>query len=378
MRSDSQSSEFLRQIDWQDQLHKFEYAHAKPLVKGQIKVFAEDFRVSELMDIQLEGEGEHIWIRINKQRQNTEQVAKALARFSGVAYRDVGYSGIKDFFAITEQWFSIWRPKGESLDWDQFHCEGVQIIEHGLHSRKLKRGTHNANYFEIVVRNLEADKTNLKDIQQSLNDRCEAIKKIGVPNYYGPQRFGRQANNMNQAINMLFDDKRIKNRNLRSLFLSSARSWLFNLVVSERVKTNTWQQLMLDEPANLDNTNSVFIATEANAEQNQQRMLEFDIHPTGPLWGRGVDKLMNQNSHLTCLERDCLASYTELCEGLEKAGLEYQRRSLRLRPKELQWHFEGDKLYLSFELGKGQFATSVLRELVVDFDNDTSRKAHER
>lgn len=366
MRPDSQRSELLRQIDWQDQLDKLEYAHGKPLLRGDVKASVEDFRVSESMDIQLDGKGEHVWLRIKKQRQNTEQVAKILARFAAVAYRDVGYSGIKDYFAITEQWFSIWRPKGDALDWNQFHCEGVQILEHGLHSRKLKRGTHKANHFEIVIRNLDANKASSEQIKQALNDRCELINTFGVPNYYGSQRFGRQANNMNQAISMLLDGRRVKNRNLRSLILSSARSWMFNLVVSERVKANTWQQLMLDEPANLDNTNSVFISTKASAEQDRQRVLDFDIHPTGPLWGRGVDKLMNQKSQLTKIERHCLAEYAELCTGLEKAGLEYQRRSLRLRPRKFKWHCEGGNLHLGFELGKGQFATSVLRELVTE------------
>jgi len=357
----------LEKIDWQNELANLAYAQAKPSISGLIKAHAEDFCVTEVMDVELAGSGEHVWLRVRKQECNTDQVAKALARFASVSYRDVGYSGMKDYFAVTEQWFSVWRPKGKPLNWDEFNHQGVQILEYGHHFRKLKRGMHHANRFEITIRHLKSLAQGSQNIKNELNARCLKISEQGVPNYYGAQRFGRQAGNLNKARTMMVEGQRIKDRGLRGLLLSSARAWLFNVVVSERVKANTWQQLLAGEPANLSNSNSVFISSETGYEQDQQqRLSNFDIHPTGPLWGRGVDKLMNQENQITKIENESLSKYSEFCVGLEKAGLEYQRRALRMRPNNFQWQINSDQLSLRFELGKGQFATSVLREIVCE------------
>ncbi|NND00136.1 MAG: tRNA pseudouridine(13) synthase TruD, partial [Gammaproteobacteria bacterium] len=267
--------------DWLSILSNWSYAHGRPVVSGRIKVVPEDFRVYEQMDIEPSGEGEHIWLRLVKCRQNTHQVARQLASFCGVAERDVGYSGQKDFFAVTEQWFSIWLPGSEHPDWDKFAMDGVNIIQSRRHHRKIKRGTHRANSFCIIIRDLS---TTAGPFQELLNARMETIQRCGVPNYFGPQRFGRSADNMRQARQLLNGSKKVKNRNLRSLLLSAARSWLFNAILSERVRLGSWQSLYQGEPANLDGTGSFFSA-ELSA-QEASRLQVLDIHPTAPLWGK--------------------------------------------------------------------------------------------
>jgi len=364
--------------DWLAKLENLAYLDGKPKLKGSLKSVPEDFIVHEVMDVVPCGEGEHYWLDITKIRLNTDAVAKSLARFSGVVYRDVGYSGMKDYQAIARQWFSVWKPKGEALDWSKYSCDGVLINRVVKHNRKIKRGTHKANRFEIRVVGLAGG----EDIQQILNSRLTHIEQRGVPNYFGSQRFGRRANNMQQVLAMFSGKRRIKDRNLRSILLSSARSWLFNTVVSARVDAGTWESLYLGEPANLNGSNSVFVVDDLGAET--QRLNDLDIHPTAPLWGERKragernkgdetkkDDSQVMDTELIELERSAMSAYQPLKSGLEDARLEYQRRALRLVPKDLKWHYcnqssGDDDLCISFELARGQFATSVLRELLVE------------
>ena len=327
------------------------YAYGKPEATGKIKTSPEDFRVTELLDISFSGDGEHCWLWVNKRLQNTEQVAKQLARFAGVAYRDVSYSGMKDFQAVTSQWFSIWLPGKPEPDWSNFQMDGVTIEKNIRHSRKLKRGSHSANQFKIVVRDIEKI--------ELLEPRLLQIEASGAPNYFGEQRFGREANNIQQAKSMFESNKKLKDRHRRSLYLSAARAWLFNLVLSERVKQQNWNVLFEGEPVNLNASNSVFVSNEQ--EDLQERLQAMDIHPTAPMWGKGHGSLAEP---LQTLERQAITNYMDLAEGLERAGLKHERRTLRIKPINLRWQIENSQCLLEFGLHKGQFATSILRECI--------------
>jgi len=352
--------------DWSALLDNLAYAHLAPAFNGKLKTVPEDFIVTELMDVIPSGDGEHYWLDVSKVKCNTEQVAKALARFASVSARDVGYSGMKDFFAQTRQWFSVWKPKGGDPAWHEFKHEGVMIHQVVKHSRKIKRGTHRANKFEIVIREL-ANKTQASPCFESLESRLSLVKEYGVPNYFGEQRFGRNAENMSQVSELFSGQRNVKSRHLRGLLLSSARSWLFNSIVSSRVKQNSWQQLYDGEPANLNATNSVFQSS--GGPDDLQRLKSNDIHPTAPMWGEGESKVMSACYQLAQWEKDCIEPFSFLQKGLENARLDYQRRSLRCIPKAMSWSLSLDDkqspcLKVSFELSKGQFATSVIRELV--------------
>lgn len=362
-------------LDWAAELEAQAYAFGVPAIKGVLKATPEDFIVTELMDVEPTGEGEHTWLDISKVRRNTDAVAKALARFAGVAYRDVAYSGLKDYHALTRQWFSVWRPKGDALDWSEFALDGVEVHQIVKHSRKLKRGTHRANEFCIRLSSLsileaEAEENNEDAIEQYLEQRLQALKLAGVPNYFGDQRFGRNVNNMPQAVAMLLNDKRVKDRNLRGLLLSSARSWLFNQCVSARIEEGSWQRLYASEPANLNGSNSVFISD--GSVDEQERLHQLDIHPTAPMWGDNIDKVMAECPQLFDFEKNILAKYQPLLNALERARLDYQRRPIRSVPERFSWQFERDEtgqlhgLVIRFELQSGQFATSLIRELILE------------
>ncbi|MCL4150348.1 UNVERIFIED_CONTAM: hypothetical protein GTU68_066272 [Idotea baltica] len=330
------------------------YAYGKPTLSGDIKSSPDDFEVIENLALEPTGEGEHIVLQITKQRQNTDTVAKALARHANVAYRDVGYSGLKDFNAITQQWFSIYQPKAQPIDWGSFDFAGVQIDQVHRHNRKIKRGTHQSNLFKIKIRNVLGD---FAELEQKITQ----IQKGGVPNYFGEQRFGRNLNNMRQAEALLIKGQRFKDRNLKSILYSAARSWMFNTILSERIKHNNWNSLCTQEPANLNGTNSVFIAD--NDDSEQIRLTSLDIHPTAPMWGKYKQEKVVQYSELHKFEQSVIGQYSDLCTGLEKANLNYQRRPIRMQVNQLLCTRESGDIVLSFNLLKGQFATSVMREL---------------
>ena len=340
---------------YQEAIADFSYAFGKPPFKGGLKDQPEDFKVQELMPHEPSGEGEHFWLDLSKRGLSTERVAKALARYAGVAYRDVGYAGMKDVHAVTRQWFSVWLPKKPELDWGDFALDGVTVHSINKHNRKLKRGAHSGNRFEIVIRDVGGDIAELEE-------RLAQVARLGVPNYFGNQRFGRDAGNLAKAEDWFSGSFKIKDRTLKGIVLSSARSFLFNLVVSTRIDDDSWCSLKKNEPAGLNGSNAIFASKEE--KDNNHRLQALDIHPTAPLWGRGMQKATEDYPELADLESRAMSEYSLFHDGLESRGLEYQRRSIRCIPQELKMTAKESHVVLNFSLQSGQFATSLIRELI--------------
>lgn len=344
-----------RLTDWQLRLARQAYAYGPPDATAGIKQRPEHFKVTELMDVEPSGTGEHCWLWVRKCKHNTDRLAKSLARHAGVPYRDVGYSGLKDYFAVTRQWFSVRQPGGTDDIWDDFSLEGVQIERAVRHGRKIKRGTHRGNRFEIVATDLAAERCGLEQ-------KLSRLSSEGVPNYFGAQRFGRAAQNMQQTVDFLAGVQSVKDRNLRSILLSAARAWLFNTIVSARISDASWNRLYPGEPANLDGSGSTFISDGRSGEQ--ARLSQLDIHPTAPMWGDVDTDTTKPYQQLHDWEVEQLKPFKVLMDGLVAHGLKYQRRPIRCKASALSWQFEQSQLMLKFELQRGQYATSVLRELI--------------
>lgn len=327
------------------------YAHGTPLVTGVIRQLAEDFIVDELASVEFTGEGEHVCLHIRKRGLNTEDIARQLAQLAGVKRLDVSYAGLKDRHALTTQWFSVYLPGVADPDWRSLESADVQILEVIRNARKLRRGTLTGNRFQITVRDVDVDAS-------VLNARLQDIAEQGVPNYFGEQRFGRGGSNLERALEM-FAGRRVK-REQRSHYLSAARSMLFNKVLSQRVSDGSWNQL-LDGEICMRTGSRGFFATESIDAELRQRLQVQEIHPSGPLWGKGElpSKLQAYD-----VERMALEGLADWCTGLEKAGLKMERRSLRLLPEGLQWEYADKTLVLTFSLPAGCFATAVLREIV--------------
>jgi tRNA pseudouridine13 synthase len=310
-------------------------AHGAPLFAARIRTSPEDFQVTEELGFEFTGDGEHDYLWIEKTGTNTEWLARQLARFADVPARDIGYAGLKDRHAVTRQWFSV--PRWNSPDWGELDVDGVNLLDVRRHTKKLRRGAHKSNAFEIVLRGDDFAKC-AADIEQ----RIQVIREQGVPNYFGEQRFGRAGSNLELA-DVWAKGKRLP-RHKRSIAISSIRSFVFNEALAVRVQEGTWNRLQPGDKANLDGTGSVFDVDEVD-EELLQRCEAMDIHPAGELLGDGS-------------EAGPEAWLAALC----KARVDRGTRSLRLKVNSLDTRISDSAVTLTFTLGRGAFATSVLRE----------------
>lgn len=326
------------------------YAAGVPTATARLRSGFDDFVVGEVLGFALAGDGEHEYLLVEKVDLTTDQAARRLAKLASVRARDVGFSGMKDRRARTRQWFSLHRPGGTPIDWASADIEGLSVLECIRHRRKLRRGAHKANTFHIVLRQLT-------DPGDTLPGRLQRIAGLGVPNYFGEQRFGRHGRNIVLAMRMFQGDR--LPRLERSVALSAARSLIFNDVLSRRVESGDWNRLRAGDLANLDGSRSLF-AVDAVDARLEQRCFEFDVHPSGPLWGRGGSSAAGA---VADLEAEAASRYPLLRDGLELQTSQ-ARRALRMRVKDLRWTRGDDSLTLEFSLAVGCFATVVLRELV--------------
>jgi len=200
----------------------------------------------------------------------------------------------------------------------------------------------------------------LRGDTNALAGHLETIAAQGVPNYFGPQRFGIEGGNLLRARQWLSGEIELHDRLERSFALSAARSAIFNAVLARRVADGTWNRLLAGDVANLDGSNSIF-SVDALDEVLAERCRQLDIHPSGPLWGRGASRSQGEVAEL---EQQVVASESLLADALGKAGLEQERRALRLRVSNIDWALEADQLRLKFRLPRGAFATAVLHELL--------------
>ncbi|TAL08934.1 MAG: tRNA pseudouridine(13) synthase TruD [Porticoccaceae bacterium] len=325
----------------------FPQAHGARVCRARLRALPEDFQVEELLpaEFAFTGTGEHLCLLIRKRGENTRWVARQLAASTGVAEPDVGYCGLKDRHALTTQWFSVPTAAAAAPDLGALDAE---VLELRRHRTKLRRGEHAANRFLIRLRDVEGERT---AIEQRL-----AVIARGVPNYFGAQRFGIDGGNLPAADRLLhgFGSQRDARQSGRpatgrkskgrpqgarigddprnGIFLSAARSWLFNLVLAERVRTDCWRH-----------------------------PLDGEAIPEGPLWGRGRPVAV---AAVAALEQEVLGAWQHWLHALEHVGLAQERRPLVLLPRAFNWRWEDADLVLGFELDKGAYATAVLLELV--------------
>jgi tRNA pseudouridine13 synthase len=208
------------------------------------------------------------------------------------------------------------------------------------------------NRFRIVLRNLSGDIAGLEQ-------RLVQISSQGIPNYFGPQRFGFNGANIERGIRWLRHGGRLP-RSKRGIYISAVRSFLFNQLLSRRVAGSSWNKILDGDVAMLDGSRSLFVCNMPDAELSR-RCDDFDIHPTGPLPGRGG---MGPARQAALLEKEALEEYANIVEALQNAGARADRRALRLSSGDLRWDLSGDVLKLEFELSAGGYATSLLSELV--------------
>ena len=334
------------------------YAYGKPSGSAVFKSELGDFQVEELLPFALSGEGEHLWLFIEKYGENTDWLIQQIAKFAGLRVRDVGYAGLKDRQGITRQWLSLYLPGKPDPDFHSWQMPSVKVLQTLRHNRKLQIGALKANRFQIRLRQV----TGLDEILTRLSQ----IQVSGVPNYFGEQRFGRNEHNLVMA-QKLFDGEltRLKPAQ-RSLYLSSARSYLFNQVLSQRVANKTWNQACKGDIFQLEGSEKWFIDDGSN--DLAQRVNHADIHPTGPLVGGAWPADSTQMQW----EQQVLKPNQAWLGALTEFGLKHDRRALRFIPQDLSWKVDAPStagsnphsdLILNFTLGPGRYATALLREV---------------
>jgi tRNA pseudouridine13 synthase len=296
-----------------------------------LKRLDEDFIVTELPLQPPSGEGEHLWLDIEKNGANTAFVAQQLAVAARVQDVDVGYAGLKDRYAITRQWFSIYLPKGETPDLTRLQHPEFKVLSQSRHGKKLRPGDLQGNRFRILLRDVTGDR-------DAIEANLEAVASQGVPNYFGAQRFGHGGGNVEQGRAMLAREIRVRNPKKKGIYLSAVRSFVFNEVLALRILKGLWGKTLPGD-----------VMDEAG-------------RPTGPLWGRGRVIAADQAQ---ALENGVAERHATLCGGMEYAGLDQERRALVACPAEMSWEWpQADQLVLMFSLPAGTYATSVLNEIL--------------
>jgi len=162
---------------------EWERAWGRPAGQGRIRRENADFEVAEALGWEPTGTGEHLLLYLEKDGDNTDYVARAVAELAGCRDYDVGYCGRKDRQAITRQWFSVPCPTEREQALIGRVSQRWRVQDQHRHERKLRRGQHEYNHFRIRVRSLDAD-------QALLAERWRQVTEQGCPNYFGPQRFG--------------------------------------------------------------------------------------------------------------------------------------------------------------------------------------------
>ena len=344
-------------------------------IGGVIRRRPEDFCVEERPLYVPCGHGEHLYLRVTKRDLSTPQMVSHFASVLGVKARCIGVAGLKDAQALTTQMVSVQglHPDATTRLKTDARIQAVEVL--GRHRNRLRTGHHAGNTFALVVRDVNGHTS------ASIPAILEELSRRGVPNYFGPQRQGRDGLNYETGMALLRDARRRARmpRQQRLWFLHAYQSFLFNKVLSARI--DRMDRMLVGDWAMKHVNGACFQVEDPQVEQ--ARADRFEISPTAPLFGSRAPWASGEPGEL---ERTVVRELGETPEALSEAaascGFRGERRSLRVRLDNLKWSLEGTTLSLSFGLPPGAYATSVLRELMkierLDESQFPSRVRHQQ
>ncbi|AKJ01955.1 TruD family tRNA pseudouridine synthase [Archangium gephyra] len=322
---------------------------------GAFKLVPEDFEVEELPAYPPSGEGDHLYLWLEKRGRDTREVVKALASALGVDEGDVGVAGMKDRQAITRQLLSV--PAKAEARLPEFSLEGVSVLWSRRHGNKLRTGHLKGNRFRLRLRGV-------KDVGAA-RESFTRLSTRGVPNYFGDQRFGREGDNADFGRLLLLGQRlpRRPDKFQRKLYLSAFQSRLFNRALVDRLRAGTFDTALLGDVLRKEDSGGLFVCEAP--EVDGPRAASFEVSPAGPLFG----PKMTAAAHAVAeAEAKLLVDEGVTLDDFRRGGDETQggRRPYRVRLGNPSLEVDGEDLVLTFELPKGSYATEVLHELLKD------------
>lgn len=331
-----------------------------PGTGGRIRVEPEDFEVREIPTYLPEGKGSHAYALVRKRGLTTRDLVLALQR-EGLNEKEIGVAGLKDKHAVTEQWLSVPQSSASALGALE-RIPGVELLERSRHRNKLGIGHLRGNRFTIRIR----------ETGPGAGSRARAVlaelERRGVPNYFGPQRFGRFGTNAIDGLRVLRGERVPGGHRLKRFFLSALQSLIFNRLTAERIQRDLFEKVLVGDWARKHDTGGTFEVTDP-ADTERARRLE--ISATIPLYGK---KVRPSQGAPGVMEAEVLAEL-----GLrwpDFTGRRGDRRLSRLALTGTDITDEEGALRLDFDLPKGSYATSLLREVMkVEVDEPLDRRA---
>lgn len=328
-----------------------------PGVAALFKAAPEDFRVDEIPAYLPSGEGEHLFLLVEKTGRDTREVAEAVARALGVSPRDVGVAGQKDRQAVTTQWMSVAGVPPEKAA--GLTGDGWRVLEAKRHGNKLRTGHLRGNTFRVVLRGVDDEG------EARARAIAAALEARGLPNSYGAQRFGRRADNAEVGRLLLLgqDDPRVRkvrgDARMRRFLVSAFQSEVFNRVLAERMRDGSWRRPLEGDVLQKLASGGLFVCEDPVADE--ARVASFECSITGPMVGSKVRP--EPRGAAAELEARVLAGTGVGPEHLARSrDAQGARRALRL-PVRIAIERGEESIALSFELPSGAYATSVIREI---------------
>ena len=320
----------------------------------RIRSQPEDFFVEEIPLYPPLGHGPHTHLLVEKRRLNTDDVVKALARALGLPRREIGYAGRKDRFAVARQWFSVPVTRGERLAAIDLERGKAAILARERHPERLRVGQLAGNRFRLVVREVD------EDSGRRAREALDRLRRRGLPNRFGRQRFGRDGRNAERGLKILSDERYRGDRRRAFLMVSALQAEVFNRVLERRAPA--LDRLLSGDLAVVHGTGELFLVDDGVAES--ERAARFEVSATGPIFGT---KMRSPTGAAAELEAAAMAGAgletdwrRKLPRGLRLFG---DRRSLRVRPRNASAEWADGCLRLEFELPAGSYATVLVEEL---------------
>ncbi len=319
----------------------------------------EDFSVEEFLDFAPDGTGPHVFACVRRTGRTTPELRDAIVRRVGCRVEDVGFAGLKDRDAVVSQTFSIYAPSIELGELQRRLSEevGVEVLSLARHGHKLRRGRLAGNRFRIRVSETGRSETELRRL---LEAKWAWLNQYGVPNYFGEQRFGRDAGNVERAVRVLRGRERV-GRELRELLVSALQSELFNRYLEARIRSGLFARLLVGDLAFDPGERPFPINDPASFEKG---FAAGEVCYTGPMLG---SRMPHPEGRPAALEEVVFSSF-EAPQAIRRltgqGGPPGTRRLARLFPGEVSHEVTGDSYEVSFTLPPGGFATVVLRELM--------------